>query len=112
MDIYYTVNGSELMSLPSTGNMGYLGKQSTAKTQEEAEAKIMSVMNQNRLNLPAGAVLSKVRKQGTYFVAEFKTGMNRNGGKPRKSRRGVSKSRSRRKKTRKSVGNKSRRSPM
>lgn len=102
MNVYYSVNGQNLQPLPSTGMFGSMGKQSTAISQQDAEAKAKAAMQQNKLMLPQGAKFSMVRQEGPNLVAMFQ-----NGGRRRKSRRGASKSRSR---TRKLRGKKSRRS--
>ena len=91
--VFYSVNGSNPLPVPSTGTFGSMGKQSNAMYLDDAAKKATVAAQQNKLQLPPGAKMrGPVRKNNT-FVVQYQTG-----GKRRKSRRGA---KSRRNKTRK-----------
>lgn len=92
MPVYYSVNGSNPLPVPSTGMFGYVGKQSTATSKDEAISKTKSA----NIRVPPGADVWGANIQNNAFVVQYQ-----NGGKRRKTR-------SRRTKRRKSVGKKTR----
>ena len=101
MPVYYSVSGSYGQPVPSTGMFSSVGKQSTATSKPDAEAKVKTAIEQNKLQLPEGVKMWGTSIKNGSFIVEFQ-----NGGKRRKS----SKSRSRRNKTRRSKHKKTRRS--
>jgi hypothetical protein len=95
LPVFYSVSGSDPQPVPSTGMFSSLGKQSTATSREEAVAKAKA----SSLSIPGKQIWGADKKDYGYLVKY------QNGGIRRKSRRGVSRTKSGRK-TRK---NKSRR---
>ena len=77
--IFYSVNGSAPMPVPSTGMFSSMGKQSTAGNKQEAIAKTRAA----KINVPPGSTPSgaDIHKDGIivyYYI---------NGGKRKKSRK-------------------------
>jgi hypothetical protein len=97
MPVYYSVSGSSPQPLPSTGMFSSLGKQSTATSRDDAVAKAKA----SNLNIPGKQIWGADQKPFGYVV-EYQ-----NGGKRRKTRRGLGKSMSGRK-TRRNKSRKSR----
>jgi hypothetical protein len=94
MPVYYSVNGSNPLPVPTTGMFGYMGKQTTATSKDDAILKAKSA----KINVPPGTDIWGANIQNNSFVVQYQ-----NGGKRRKSR-------SCRTKRRKSGGKKTRRS--
>lgn len=92
MPVYYSMNGSNPMPVPSSGMFGSMGKQSTATSKADAEKKATAAGEQNKLQLPPDAKMWGSNIKDNSFVVQFQ-----NGGRRRKSRRGA---KSRRNKTR------------
>jgi hypothetical protein len=78
LPVFYTVNGSAPMPVPSTGMFSSMGKQSTAGSKQEAIAKARAA----KINVPPGSIPWGADIQKDGIIVFFQSG-----GKRKKSRR-------------------------